>query len=79
MVNRGLGKYGLCKKERIMADSSPKKMKMERKMVLMGDFNDLTSNEEKWGGIIRCKGSFGNFIEFIRDNQLVDIGIEGKL
>ena len=44
----------------------------------MGDFNDIPSNDEKWGGRIRDDRSLPDFRNLINDNQLLDIGFEGK-
>nr|XP_027120381.1 uncharacterized protein LOC113737334 [Coffea arabica] len=43
----------------------------------MGDFNDICSNGEKWGGNERSEGSFRDFKGFISENELVDIGFVG--
>ncbi|XP_071923241.1 uncharacterized protein [Coffea arabica] len=48
------------------------------KWIIMVDFNDITSNDEKWGGRVTDNGSFQDFKNFINDNQLVDVGYEGK-
>ncbi|XP_071906102.1 uncharacterized protein [Coffea arabica] len=48
------------------------------KWIIMGDFNDITSNEEKWEGRVRDAKNFQDFREFINDNKLIDIGYEGK-
>ncbi|XP_071924897.1 uncharacterized protein [Coffea arabica] len=40
---------------------------------MAGDFNDIVSNEEKWGGTWRDEGSFMAFKNFINDNQLMDV------
>lgn len=48
------------------------------KLLVAGDFNDITSNEEKWGGLLRSESTFIDFNSFIHDNQLVDIHFEGK-
>ncbi|XP_071939954.1 uncharacterized protein [Coffea arabica] len=45
--------------------------------VMVGDFNDLLSNGEKWGGRVRAESSFKDFYSFIRDNELLDIGYKG--
>ena len=48
------------------------------KWIITGDFNDITSNEEKWGGRKREQGSFQDFNNFIEHNGLIDIGFEGN-
>ncbi|XP_071923234.1 uncharacterized protein [Coffea arabica] len=45
--------------------------------VIVGDFNDLRTNEEKWGGQERAEGSFREFNRFIRENDLMDLGYQG--
>ncbi|XP_071905749.1 uncharacterized protein [Coffea arabica] len=45
--------------------------------LLDGDFNDILSNEEKWGGNWREDRSFKDFKDFLNENQLMDIGFEG--
>ena len=45
--------------------------------VLVGDFNDICSNKEKWGRRERPEGSFRQFNTFIRGNNLVDRGPTG--
>lgn len=44
--------------------------------VVMGDFNDLVSNCEKWGGRVREEWSFKDFKMFIQENELADMGWE---
>ncbi|XP_071933724.1 uncharacterized protein [Coffea arabica] len=46
--------------------------------IITGDFNNITSNEEKWGGRKREQGSFKDFTNFIEHNGLIDIGFEGN-
>lgn len=46
--------------------------------AIMGDMNDIVSNSEKWGGNQRSEGRLQDFRSFINDNELVDIGYEGK-
>ena len=43
----------------------------------MGDFNDICSNGEKWGGRERFDDSFSDFNNFISGNELVVIGLVG--
>ncbi|XP_071933655.1 uncharacterized protein [Coffea arabica] len=45
--------------------------------VIVGDFNDLKSDEEKWGGRERAEGSFTDFNCFIRENNLMDLEYQG--
>ncbi|XP_071915285.1 uncharacterized protein [Coffea arabica] len=45
--------------------------------AIMGDLNNITSNNEKWGGRLRSDMSFLDFKSFINDNELQDIGFEG--
>lgn len=45
--------------------------------VYTGDLNDIISNDEKWGGRIRENWSFRAFKNFIKGNELIDIGYEG--
>ena len=45
---------------------------------MVGDFNDIRSGKEKWGERRRLECSFNEFNRFIRENELVDIGFEGK-
>ncbi|XP_071940395.1 uncharacterized protein [Coffea arabica] len=49
----------------------------EERWMIIGDFNDIISNEEKWGGTTREERSFQDFKEFIHGNQLMDIGFVG--
>ena len=46
--------------------------------MIIGDFNDIRCKEEKWGGRDREEWTFRDFREFIRRNNLVDIGFEGE-
>ena len=46
--------------------------------VLVGDFNDIRFREEKLGGRRRHESSFAEFDRFIKENELEDIGFEGK-
>ncbi|XP_071905855.1 uncharacterized protein [Coffea arabica] len=45
--------------------------------IIVGDFNDLRSSEEKWGGRDRAERCFREFNRFIKDNNLVDLGYQG--
>ncbi|XP_027067539.1 uncharacterized protein [Coffea arabica] len=54
-----------------------KKREWGEKWAVMGDFNDISSNGEKWGGRERSEGSFRDFNNFISGNELVDIGFVG--
>ncbi|XP_071933897.1 uncharacterized protein [Coffea arabica] len=48
-----------------------------KKVMIIGDFNDTRCKEEKWGGRDREEWTFRDFRDFIRRNNLVDIGFEG--
>lgn len=48
------------------------------KWLLAGDFNDIISNDEKWGGRIRDDSSFKDFKGFLEENELTDLGFNGK-
>ncbi|KAH7863545.1 hypothetical protein Vadar_018897 [Vaccinium darrowii] len=45
--------------------------------ILLGDFNAITSNEEKWGGPNRASWELRDFREFISESQLIDMGYVG--
>lgn len=49
------------------------------KNLLIGDFNDILSNEEKEGGNYRMTSSMRDFREFVARNELMDLGYEGYL
>ncbi|XP_071920779.1 uncharacterized protein [Coffea arabica] len=54
-----------------------KKREWGEKWAVKGDFNDICSNGEKWGGRERFDDSFSDFNNFISGNELVDIGFVG--
>ncbi|CAN6580853.1 unnamed protein product [Malus baccata var. baccata] len=45
--------------------------------LLIGDFNDILSNDEKEGGKYRSVASLRDFREFVARNDLMDLGYEG--
>ncbi|KAM1745805.1 hypothetical protein ACFX11_012502 [Malus domestica] len=51
--------------------------KDREKCLLIGDFNDILSNEEKEGGNMRKAFSMRDFRDFVAQNELVDLGYEG--
>lgn len=44
--------------------------------LLIGDFNDILSNEEKEGGNHRTTASMRDFREFVAQNKLMDLGYD---
>ena len=44
--------------------------------IIAGDLNNIESNEKKWGERDRPDSSFRDFKNFIKDNNLVDLGYE---
>ncbi|XP_072072055.1 uncharacterized protein [Arachis hypogaea] len=48
------------------------------KVVVTGDFNAITSQAEKLGGIAKSASSIAAFRNFIDDGTLVDIGMVGR-
>ncbi|KAL3530647.1 hypothetical protein ACH5RR_009969 [Cinchona calisaya] len=46
--------------------------------AIAGDFNDILSNEEKWGGRMREEWTFQDFKKFVKDNELVDLNFVGQ-
>nr|XP_027093667.1 uncharacterized protein LOC113714070 [Coffea arabica] len=61
-----------------MDSSEQNETTMGNKWLMAGDFKDITSNSEKWGGRCRVEWSFNDFKNFISANQLVDLGYEGQ-
>ena len=45
--------------------------------IIVGDFNDIRSNEEKWDGSARQEWSFKDFRNFIANSELINIGFKG--
>ncbi|GAA0170142.1 hypothetical protein LIER_24471 [Lithospermum erythrorhizon] len=45
--------------------------------VMIGDINDILSNEEKEGGNTRSEGSMAMFRDFVRQCGLLDLGFSG--
>lgn len=48
------------------------------KWLILGDFNDIVANSEKWGGRDREEWEFRTFRDFIASNDLIDLGFEGN-
>nr|XP_027065280.1 uncharacterized protein LOC113691366 [Coffea arabica] len=75
-----IGIYASCdhqiRKEQWKVLANRKRLWGDRWMIA-GDFNDLVSNDEKWGGIRREEKSFHDFRDFINGNYLLDIGFIG--
>ena len=42
--------------------------------IIVGDFNDIESNGEKFGGGKEKQNSFKDFRYFIKGNNLIDLG-----
>lgn len=45
--------------------------------VLLGDFNDISSNNEKFGGLPACQTKINCFNKFLKDSNLIYLGFEG--
>lgn len=45
--------------------------------VMVGDYNDIVGNQEKWGGRWRGDWTFRDFREFIHSNGMIDLSFEG--
>ncbi|KAM1984488.1 hypothetical protein TB1_011837 [Malus domestica] len=45
--------------------------------LLIGDFNDILSNDEKEGGNYRTVASLRDFRDFVARNELIDLGYDG--
>ncbi|XP_072071864.1 uncharacterized protein [Arachis hypogaea] len=59
------------------ADISTIIQQFRSKVVVMGDFNAITSQSEKEGNGLKSATSISDFNNFIDDNDLVDIGMIG--
>ena len=46
--------------------------------MMVGDFNDIASNEEKWGGRLRPEENFQDFNNLLNNINAIDIGNEGR-
>lgn len=46
---------------------------MKNNVVFTRDFNDIVSNNDKWGGRRRNSWSFKKFRGFFRSNELINI------
>ncbi|XP_055959779.1 uncharacterized protein LOC130014847 [Mercurialis annua] len=53
------------------------KAKLQNKVVIMGDFNDITHPSEKEGGLLYVPAAHVDFINFIYNMQLIDMGFVG--
>ncbi|KAH7862470.1 hypothetical protein Vadar_005220 [Vaccinium darrowii] len=51
--------------------------KVRQNCILLGDFNAITSNDEKWGGPNKSSWELRDFRDFISESQLIDMGYIG--
>lgn len=51
--------------------------KDSERCLMMGDFNDILSNDENEGSNYITVASMRDFREFVAQNQLMDLGYEG--
>ncbi|KAH7843067.1 hypothetical protein Vadar_012290 [Vaccinium darrowii] len=51
--------------------------RLRQNCILLGDFNAITSNAEKFGGLDREEWELRGFRDFISDSQLIDMGYVG--
>lgn len=45
--------------------------------LVIGDYNAVSSKEEKWGGKVFRLSHAKDYLEFIEDTKLIDFGIVG--
>ncbi|XP_027171528.1 uncharacterized protein LOC113771107 [Coffea eugenioides] len=76
-----VGVYASCdpmiRKEQWRVLSNRKRLWGTRYMIIR-DFNDILSNEEKWEGVVSEERRFRDFKDFMNQNSLIDIGFEGQ-
>lgn len=51
---------------------------MGKKMGTKGDFNDIVTQEDKQGGILRMESSFKPFRDFIREMEMGEMNFSGR-
>lgn len=51
---------------------------MGKKMGTKGDFNDIVTQEDKQGGILRMESSFNPFRDFIREMEMGEMNFSGR-
>ncbi|KAH7840001.1 hypothetical protein Vadar_011188 [Vaccinium darrowii] len=68
---------GYAERRVLWQDLKERVSRVRQNCILLGDFNAITSNEEKWGGPNRASWELRDFREFISESHLIDMGYVG--